>query len=176
MTDDGGPDWERIARRAVAARTESFFDAEVRTRAYRVAEAIEAGEDPSEEFWLLVVRYGEFVDRLATDLEQVGTLESDSQRLALFRSARLVQGSFARLGEHAETSAPDCGDRRRVVDAARASLAEAGSLLDDLAEGGTDGGRRSGADGEGQAPEDDAGRASADGDSRTADDDAGDDR
>lgn len=129
---DGGPDWERVARRAVAVRIESFFDAEVRTRAYRVADAIDGGDDPSEEFWLLVARYGEFLDRLAADLERVGALEADSPRVERFRSARRVQRSLERLGAHVEASEADGDGRRRAVDAARTSLAEAEAFVDGL--------------------------------------------
>ncbi|MDQ2050120.1 hypothetical protein RBH26_06445 [Natronolimnohabitans sp. A-GB9] len=134
MSGDNGPNWEYIARREISINTQSFFTEEVAPHAHRISDGIEHGEDVEDEFWLLVARSDEYLERVSDDLERIGVLDNQSPKTRLFNLVRFIHASFLSLGRAIEDDTVGSGLGCSDFEHTRHVLADAEDLLDELEE------------------------------------------
>lgn len=131
---DGGKNWERISRRKMSVMLQMNYDGEVNTAANGVMNAIEQGEEPTDAFWKMVSRFGEFSNAVHQDLVTLGDVHYETPKNRLFSTSRYVQDVFLNLGNAIENERVGDGIHADEFERARAALCQAHVLLHDLEE------------------------------------------
>lgn len=132
--EDTGPDWEGIARRRMASSLQMFYEGEVVPFVHGIPRAIEDGEDPVDDYWKMVSRFGEYAERVGDDLVAAGALDSDDPRVRLHATAYYLQERLLQLGKDIQADSVDSGLHGDSFVAARRAIEQAEAHVDELEE------------------------------------------